>query len=73
MARLWSRVVGGSDLEGLEYWDYFGIKLVEHADIPLGARVLDVACGGGSSLFQAAEKTGLGGYVIGIDICPCPG
>ena len=73
MARIWSRPVGDTDLDGPNYWDYFGIKLVEHADIPLGVRVLDLGCSSGSSLFPAAEKTGPGGYVVGIDICPCPG
>ena len=73
MARLWSRPIGVSDVDGPNYWDYFGAKLVEHAAIPLGARVLDVGCGSGSSLYPAVEKTGLRGYVVGIDICPCPG
>ena len=70
MARIWSRPNGVSDLDGPDYWDYFGVRLVEHAAIPLDAKVLDVACGLGSSLFPAAEKTRESGYVIGIDICP---
>ena len=73
MARLWSRPLGVTDMDGPSYWDYFGDKLIEYADIPLGARVLDVACSGGeSSLFSVAEKSGPSGYVVGIDICPCP-
>lgn len=72
MTRIWSRPVG-SDLDGLNYWDHFGVRLVEHAAIPPGARVLDVGCGNGSSLFPAADRSGPGGYVVGIDICPCPG
>ena len=70
MARIWSRSIGVSDINGLDYWEYFGVRLVEHAAIPLGAKVLDVGCGTGSSLFPAAEKTGVSGNVIGIDICP---
>ena len=70
MARIWSRPVGVSDLEGPDYWDYFGIRLVEHADIPLGAQVLDVGCGTGASLFPAAKRTGPRGFAVGIDICP---
>jgi O-methyltransferase/aklanonic acid methyltransferase len=62
--------MGVSDPEGLDYWDYFGVRLVEHAGIPPGAYVLDVGCGTGSSLFPAAEKSGPRGYAIGIDICP---
>ena len=68
MARVWSRPAGEPDLDGPDYWEYFGVRLVEHADIPPGAKVLDVACGAGSSLFPAAEKTGAQGYVTGIDI-----
>lgn len=70
MARIWSRPAGISDLDGPDYWEYFGARLVERAAIPLGAWVLDVGCGTGSSLFPAAENTGERGYVIGIDICP---
>jgi len=70
MARIWSRPLGVSDLNGPDYWDYFGGKLVAYAGIPLGSIVLDVGCGTGSSLFPAAKKTGSEGYAIGIDICP---
>jgi ubiquinone/menaquinone biosynthesis C-methylase UbiE len=70
MDRIWSRPIGIADLNGSDYWDYFCIRLVEYAAIPLGANVLDVGCGTGSSLLPAADRTGAGGYVIGIDICP---
>jgi len=70
MARIWSKPIGVSDLDSPDYWDYFGVRLVECAVIPLGAKVLDVGCGTGPSLFPAAERTGARGYVIGIDICP---
>jgi O-methyltransferase/aklanonic acid methyltransferase len=53
-----------------DYWKYFGAKMVEHAGIHPGARVLDVGCGTGSSLFPAAERAGRHGWAIGIDICP---
>ena len=67
MASIWSRPAG---LDALDYWDYFGLRLVKHAAIRSGARVLDVGCGTGSSLFLAAEKAGPRGYAIGVDICP---
>ena len=70
MARIWSRPIGVSDLNGPDYCDYFGVRLVECAVITLGDRVLDVGCGTGSSLFPAAERTGARGHVVGIDICP---
>jgi len=70
MTRIWSRPVGVTEMNGPDYWDYFGARLVEHADLQPGERVLDVGCGTGSSLFPAAEKTGPLGLTIGIDICP---
>ena len=70
MTRIWSRPAGISDLDGPDYWDYFGVRLVEQAAISPGEKVLDVACGTGPSLFPAAENTGEHGHVIGIDICP---
>jgi len=70
MSRIWSRPIGIADLNGPDYWDYFGVRLVECAAFPLGAKVLDAGCGTGSSLFPAMERTGARGYVIGIDICP---
>ena len=70
MTRIWSRPLGETDLTGPDYWDYFGARLVEHADISQGAFVLDVGCGSGSSLFPEAQKSGSTGYAIGIDICP---
>jgi O-methyltransferase/aklanonic acid methyltransferase len=72
MAGMWSKPVGGTGSDGPDYWDYFGGKLVEYASIYPGAKVLDVGCGSGSSLFPAAEKAGPKGYVVGIDICTCP-
>jgi len=54
MERIWSRPVGVSDLDGPDYWDYFGAKLVERAAIVPGATVLDMGCGTGVSLFPAA-------------------
>jgi O-methyltransferase/aklanonic acid methyltransferase len=69
MARIWSRPIGES-LDGPDYWDYFGVRLIEHAEIPSGAKVLDLGCGTGSSLFPATKKAGAHGYAAGIDICP---
>lgn len=69
MVRIWSRPVGITDMSELDYWEYFGYRLVEHAKVFPGARLLDVGCGTGSSLFPAAQKVGSAGYAIGIDIC----
>ena len=70
MAGIWSRPVGVSDPGAPNYWEYFGARLVELADLQLGERVLDVGCGSGSSLFPAAAKVGVHGFAIGGDICP---
>ena len=70
MVRTWSRPLGVTDLYGPDYWDYFGIRLIEHAEIFKGARILDVGCGTGSSLFPAAKIIGERGYAVGVDICP---
>lgn len=53
---------------GPDFFSYFGRKLVEHAALPLNARVLDVATGRGAVLFPAAETVGREGYVTGIDL-----
>ena len=70
MARIWSRPLGMNDRAGADYWEYFGVRLVEHAVIPPGGLLLDVGSGTGSSLFPAAQKVGPLGYAIGVDICP---
>ena len=70
MSRIWSRPLGVTDLNGPDYWDYFGGRLVAHANIFPGAKILDIGCGTGSSLFPAARQMGNQGYIIGIDICP---
>lgn len=69
MTNLWSKLLG-SGPEGPDYWEYFGLRLVEHAAPRVGAHVLDVGCGDGSSLFPSAERVGRVGHVTGIDICP---
>ncbi|MHA2378168.1 MAG: class I SAM-dependent methyltransferase [Candidatus Thorarchaeota archaeon] len=45
-----------------------GKRLVEVANIPKGAEVLDVASGMGASLFPAAEQVGASGHVVGTDL-----
>ena len=52
----------------VRYFPVFGEWLVEVAQIPEGATVLDIACGRGAVLFPAAERVGPGGRVIGIDL-----
>jgi ubiquinone/menaquinone biosynthesis C-methylase UbiE len=68
VADVFSRAATTYDQVGTRFFSYFGQKLVEYADVPSGARVLDVATGRGASLFPAAEKVGPSGEVIGIDL-----
>lgn len=70
MSEPWSRPVVRGDPDDSDYWDYFGARLVAHADIHPGKKVLDVGCGSGSSLFPAGEKILPHGFAVGIDICP---
>ena len=44
--------------------------LIDMADIQLGMRVLDLACGAGSQSIQTAKRVGPNGKVVAIDISP---
>ena len=52
------------------FWGYFGRRTVERLALPMGARVLDVCCGTGSSALSAAEAVGSKGFVLGLDLTP---
>jgi SAM-dependent methyltransferase len=43
-------------------------RLVAHAGVRPGMRVLDVACGTGGALLEAAHRVGPGGVVVGVDL-----
>ena len=53
---------------GIRYFPFFGQWLVDQAQIPAGAHVLDLACGRGAVLFPAARRVGPRGRVVGIDL-----
>lgn len=53
---------------GVRYFPVLGQWLVDQAQLPAGARVLDVACGQGAALIPAARQIGPQGRVIGIDL-----
>jgi len=42
--------------------------VLQRAALPVGARVLDVGCGTGASVLQAADHVGSEGHVTGLDI-----
>ena len=68
IAGLYNRVASLYGQVGPDIFSYAGGHLVERMDIAEGAKVLDVAVGRGANLFPAAEKVGLRGQVIGIDL-----
>jgi len=57
-----------SSYESIRFFPIYGQWLVDTAQIPEGAKVLDVACGRGAVLFPAAQRVGSRGKVIGIDL-----
>lgn len=65
---LFDRVSATFDHVGPRFFSHFGNRVVELAQIPKGAHVLDAATGRGAVLFPAAESVGTQGYVIGIDL-----
>lgn len=56
------------DRIGPRFFSHFGRRLVELANIPKGAKVLDIATGRGAVLYPAADVVGQQGHVIGIDL-----
>lgn len=65
---IFSRAAPIYDRVGPRFFSHFGHRLVELAQIPSGAQVLDVATGKGAILFPAVEVVGLRGHVTGIDL-----
>jgi len=50
------------------FWERFGRRTIERLHLQPGARVLDVCCGSGASAIPGAEKVGLEGFVLGVDL-----
>jgi ubiquinone/menaquinone biosynthesis C-methylase UbiE len=68
VAGVFNRSAPTYDQVGPRFFAYFGKRLVEAADIPAGATVLDVACGRGAVSFPAAEQVGTRGHMVAIDL-----
>jgi ubiquinone/menaquinone biosynthesis C-methylase UbiE len=69
------RVAAAFDLAAADYdaalrrcFDLHAIALVREAQVPLGARVLDVAAGTGKVALEAARAVGPSGHVVGVDL-----
>jgi ubiquinone/menaquinone biosynthesis C-methylase UbiE len=52
------------------FFEASAARLVEHAGLRPGDRVLDLGCGRGAVLFAAATAVGPDGYVAGLDLSP---
>jgi ubiquinone/menaquinone biosynthesis C-methylase UbiE len=68
IAEVFGRAAVTYDRVGPHFFTHFGQRLVERAQIPGGAKVLDVAAGRGAVLFPAADHAGVAGHVTGIDL-----
>ncbi|HLF75560.1 MAG TPA: methyltransferase domain-containing protein [Anaerolineales bacterium] len=68
VAGIFGRAASTYDRVGPRFLSHFGRRLVELAEIPNGASVLDIATGRGAVLFPAAEVVGSSGRVLGIDL-----
>lgn len=66
IAKLYSR--RSQTYDNSEWHDRMARRLVDHANITAGSKVLDIATGTGMVAFYAAAKVGTLGRVIGIDI-----
>ncbi|MCP9212193.1 Gfo/Idh/MocA family protein [Streptomyces sp. NEAU-Y11] len=71
LASLFDRSAPTYERVGVTHFDDLGRRLVEHAGIRAGERVLDVGCGTGAVLLPAARAAaGPGGEAVGVDLSP---
>lgn len=59
---------GAPTYGGVQFFARGGRRLVALAEIPSGARVLDVGTGRGANLFPASEQVGSDGRITGVDL-----
>ena len=67
VADLYNRVASFYGGVGPNFFQHCGRRSVELAGVFRGARLLDVACGRGASLFPAIEASGEQGLCVGVD------
>lgn len=68
VAGIFDRVALSYSFVGPPFFAHYGRRLVDLAQIPQGARVLDIGTGRGAVLLPAVESVGPAGSVIGIDL-----
>ncbi len=67
-AEVFNRAAETYERVGPRFFSYFGRRLLDLVAVTPGARVLDVASGAGAILFPVAQRIGLRGRVMGIDL-----
>lgn len=65
LAGVFDRAASTYDRVGVAYHEHFARRLVELADLPPGAELLDVGCGRGAVLLAAAHRAG---GLTGVDV-----
>ncbi|MFI2241705.1 class I SAM-dependent methyltransferase [Streptomyces chrestomyceticus] len=68
LAGLFDRSAPTYERVGVDHFTELGRRLVGHAAVLPGDRLLDVGCGTGAVLVPAAEATGSTGSAIGVDL-----
>ena len=68
VARVYNLAAAGYDRPALRFFPMVAERLVELARVRPGENILDAGTGTGLAAFAAAEKVGLSGSVIGVDI-----
>jgi ubiquinone/menaquinone biosynthesis C-methylase UbiE len=68
VVELYNRVAPFYGGVGPNFFKHCGERMIELGGIFPGARVLDVACGRGASLFPAVQASGEGGLTTGVDM-----
>ena len=67
-AKTYNEAAEHFDAAPVAFWARYGRRTVERLNLQPGAKVLDVGCGTGASVFPAAEAVGPTGTVVGIDL-----
>jgi SAM-dependent methyltransferase len=65
-ARAWAEAYELIDLQ----LSPLGLRVIEVLSLCSGDIVLDIGCGAGQTLLQLAERVGIEGQVIGVDVAP---
>jgi SAM-dependent methyltransferase len=65
-ARAWAEAYELIDLQ----LSPLGLRAIEALGLRSGDSVLDIGCGAGQTLLQLAERVGIEGQVIGVDVAP---